>query len=401
MIKTYSIPLIITETGDEVFPAYMDNEYRKKLRDHYDDARGYLYCGCREDNRIYYRISQDFKVYPEKNGQEHSPFCQRYRADDEKKARTSAYILSEKDGQVTAYLSFNPKNMVADEATDSSESVPNEIPPEEEEKEEEIVVEGEKLERPKEEKEPKLGFKDLVRSINVDTYTDLVLNNRKIENKEKFNKAVYFRMKKITPARSKKAIGDLTIEEDGVRFMYTQLQSITAMKNNGLNKYYVHTFGSDGKVFKNLIFEKQIIKAGKEYVKMYGEDPDEKTMMAAFQYLKKSRSGSVYRVLGRIHFFQVSESGIYCRNEVEREAFNEVEKLLKENPDIKLWFPADDPSIGGIINVKGKNKKILLLFKTKKSEVLNINKELFEPIIIGAESGFSKSYLERIIEDLT
>ncbi|MBA4688601.1 MAG: hypothetical protein H2184_15730 [Candidatus Galacturonibacter soehngenii] len=400
MIQTYSIPLIVTETGDEVFPGYMDNDYRKKLREHYDDARGYMYCGCREDQRLYYRISEDLKVYPEKNGQEHSQFCQRYRSEDEKKARTSAYVVSEKDGEVTAYLAFNPKNMVSDEATDDSGSSPEEVPPEGEEIEEELIIEGEVLERPKEEKEPKLGFKDLVRSINIDTYTDLALNNRKIAYKEKFNKAVYFRMKKIRPARSKKAIGELTIEEDGVRFMYTQLQSITAMGDSSMKKYYINTFGADGKVFKNLIFEKQLIKAGKEYVKMYGEDPNEKTMVAAFQYLKKSRAGNAYRVLGRVHFFQVSDSGIYCRNEVEKEAFNEVDKLMKENADIKMWFPADDPTIGAIINVKGKKKKILLIFKTNKNQVLQINKELFEPIVIGAESGFSKAALIRVIEDL-
>ena len=400
MIKTYSIPLIITETAKEIYPAYMDSEYRKKLRDHYSDARGYMYCGCREDQRLYYRISEDLKVYPERNGQEHSQFCQRYRSEDERKARTSAYVVSEKDGEVTAYLAFNPKNMVSDEATDGSGSVPEEVPPEGEEIEEELIVEGEKLERQKEEKEPKLGFKDLVRSINVDTYTDLALNNRKISDREKFNKAVYFRMKKIRPARSKKAIGELTIEKDGVRFMYTQLQSITAMGDNSMKKYYVHTVGADGKVFKNLIFEKQITKAGKEYVKMYGEDPGEKTMMAAFQYLKKSRAGNVYRVLGRVHFFQVSDCGIYCRNEVEKEVFNEVEMLLKENPDIKMWFPADDPTVGAIINVKGKKKKILLIFKTNKNQVLQINQELFKPIIVGAESGFSKAALVKIIEEL-
>lgn len=401
MIETYSIPLIITETGEEVFPGYMDNEYRKKLREHYDDARGYMYCGCREAQRLYYRISEDLKVYPEKNGQEHSPFCQRYKSEDEKKARTSAYVVSEKDGEVTAYLAFNPKNMTSDEVSDSSGSVPEEVPPEGEEIEEELVIEGEALERQKEEKEPKLGFKDLVRSINVDTYTDLALNNKKIENREKFDKAVYFRMKKIKPARSQKAIGELTIEEDGVRFMYTQLESIIATEVKGMKRCYVNTFGADRRVFKNLIFEKQFIKAGKDYVKMYGEDPDEKTMVAAFQYLKKSRGTSnTYRVLGRVHFFQVSDQGIYCRNEIEKDAFNKIAMLEKENPDIKIWFPADDPSVGAIINVKGKKKKILLLFKTKKNQVMSINYDLFEPIVIGAETGFSKASLIRVIEDL-
>lgn len=395
----YSIPLVIVENGKEIYPAYMDNDYRRNLREHYNDTREYMYCGCRDDKKLYYRISEDLKIYPEKNGYEHSVFCQRYKSEEEKKIRTSAYVISEKDGEVTAYLAFNPKTMTTDEITDSTEGVPEEDPGDEE-SEEELIVEGEALERPKTQLEPKLQFKELVRSINVDTYTDLALNNKKIENREKFNKAVYFRMKKIKTGHSKKAIGELTIESDGVRFIYTQLHKITVIEDKGLQRCYVETIGADGVIFKNLIFPKQLIKAGKEYVKMYGEDPDEKTMVAAFQYLKKGRGGKTYRVLGRVHFFQVSDSGIYCRNEIEKETFMIVEKFEKENPDIKMWFPADNPTIGAIINVKGKKKKILLIFKTNKNQVLNINNELFEPIVIGAETGFSKSKLISVIDEL-
>ncbi len=390
----------ILEDGRDVFPGYMDKEKRTELKEEFGVRRSFMQCGCRTDKKLYYRISEDLKIYPEHNNYEHDPYCSRYRTETGEVERKTAYVVSDEDGEVTTYLTFNPKNLATKEEQESEQDNPTIEDDEVNEVIEEVVVEGEKgTPNKQEKKEPKLSLSSLIRSINVDTYTERVLNNRKIDSRSTFSKLVFYRMKKVRVSRMQKSLGDLTLESDGVRFIYLPFTGIEFKTDKGLKKCYVKTLGPDAKEYNNFIFPETLNKAAKEFGKRYGIEPNEDTIIAGFQYYKASGSRG-YRVLGRIHFFQISTLGIYCRSLVEKEAYDSLAQIVEENKNIKFWIPPEDESVGGVIEIKDKKKKILVLFRTKKADRVEINTTIYEPMVVGKNEPITKERLEQIIKQM-
>ncbi len=348
-----------------------------------------MWCGCSSNNKLCYRISEGLKIYPEHNNYEHDRYCSRYRTETGEEERKTGYVVSEEDGEVTAYLKFNPKNLDTNEKVEKEENNPDAEEMQEDGESEAVIEKEEGVVKKEEKKEPKLSLSSLVRSINVDTLTDKVMNDKKITSRENFSKQVFYRMKKIRVSRMKKTIGDLSLETDGVRFVYYPFAGALQKEEKGLTKCYLCNFGTDGKVYNNFIFPDTINKAIKEFVKMYGIEPNQDTIFAGFQYYKKTRSGVQYKVLGRVHLFQISNVGIYCRSLIEKDTFNILNIVADENKDIKFWIPADDESLGGIVEIKG-----------KKDERITYNEELYEPLVIGEESPLCKEKFYKIINNL-
>lgn len=390
----------ILSNGKEIYPGYLDKDKRKELRDQFGEKREFMFCGCKSNNKLFYRISEDLKIYPEHNNYVHDRNCSRYRTETGEEERKTGYVVNEEDGAVTAYLTFNPKILNMIDSVEKEENNPD-LEEDLEEGEYEAVIEKDAvINKSEERKDPKLSLSSLVRSINIDTFTEKILNDSTISSKETFSKFVYFRMKKVKASRIKTSIGDLSIEKDGVRFIYAPFAG--AIKNNdkGLSKCYFCNIGPDGKIFNNFIFPDTMNKVVKEFVKTYGIEPNEDTMLAGFQYYKKSKSGYGYKVLGRVHLFQISKLGIYCRSLIEKDAYDIIHKLVENDKNLKFWIPPDDESIGGIIQVKDKMKKILLLFRTKKIEQISFNNSMYEPLVIGEEEPITKESLYEIIEQM-
>ncbi len=67
--------------GTEVFPNYIDIEKRNILKKQIGDRSKVMWCSCRKDIKLYYRLSKNLHFYPEYNGYEHSPFCVRYHTE--------------------------------------------------------------------------------------------------------------------------------------------------------------------------------------------------------------------------------------------------------------------------------------------------------------------------------
>ena len=390
----------ILEDNNEVYPGYLEKEMRKTIKEKYSDKRGYMWCGCEGSKRLYYRISEDLKIYPEHNDYIHNINCCRYKTVDGQNIRKTAYVVDDESGEVTAYLKFNPKNLTDDTSGEEKETTSDSEIEEEETECEEMVIEKESETKNEELKEPKLSLASLVRSINVDTYTEKVLKDIKITNSENFSKQVYFRMKKIRVSRMKKSIGDLTLENDGVRFVYVPCKGALKTSERGLSKCYFITKGVDGKEYKNFVYPETMEKAIKEFKKKYGIEPNERTMLAAFQYYKKNRSGTKYKVLGRVHLFQTSNLGIYCNNMIEEETYDTLSKITEEDSNIKFWIQADDESNGGIIKIKNKQKRLLLLFRTNKNECITYNEDLYEPIVIGKEDPLTVETFYEIVDQM-
>lgn len=383
--------------NQEVYPGYLDKEKREILKQQFGEHREIMRCGCKPEGKLYYRISEDLKIYPEHNNYKHDKYCSRYKAPTGENERQTAYIVDEEDGEVTAFITFNPKAFTLKNEDEKEQD--NEVFEDEELQDEVIIEKEDSTSNPKEKKEPKLSLPGLIRSINVDSYAEKILNDKEVESKEKFNINVYFRMKKVRISRQKRKIGELTLEKDGVRFLYLPYYNFTKEKTaKGLTKCYIQTVDGDGTVYNNFIFPETLDKAIKEHLKTYGIMPNKNTIVSGFQYLKKGKSKYKYKVLGRIHLFQASDLGIYSRSLVEREIFNSLCEITKEDKNIKFWIPPEDDSIGGIIQIKGMEKKILLLFRTKKNERVTFDSSMYEPLVIDEEGIITKETLYNLIK---
>ena len=67
----------------------------------------YMWCACRSDAGLYYKISEDLKIYPEHNGYTHDKYCCRYKDITGTGAQKLPYIVGE-NGDVTVCTSFDP-----------------------------------------------------------------------------------------------------------------------------------------------------------------------------------------------------------------------------------------------------------------------------------------------------
>lgn len=388
------------ENGKDFYPGYLTKEKRQALKKEYENKRQYMWCGCRNDVKLFYRISEDLRIYPEHNDFAHGSNCSRFRTPDGRTERKTAYVVDDQNGEVTVFLKFNPKNLKVEEETDSEDIGENKENLEVMEEIEEVVVESEpNQQEKKEKKEPKLSFGSLTRCINIDTYMDYYFKKSSMLSKEQFSKLVYARMGSVKINGMKKKIGELSLENDGVRFIYAPFVGCDNRSERGLKKCYVRTSGPDGKTYNNFTFEEIYQKAYKEFVKTYGMEPNQDTVMATFQYYKKTRKGTKYKILGRIHLFQVSDNGLYCRSIAEQQTFNTIAKMLEKRKGTRFYIPAEDETIGGIIEEDGIKKKILLIFRTKKKEVISFDKEIYTPMVIGLEEPFtSNDYNEMIAQ---
>ena len=183
----------ILSNGQELYPGYLGNEQRQFIRNKYENARGFMRCGCKPNAALFYRISEDLRIYPEHNNYQHDIFCSRYKDNSGKQERQTAYVINDESGEVVAFTSFDPLVYPQDTATQKEQD--NTVPDDGNENIEEIVIEkDEESIEVSEKKAPNLSVAGLIRSINVDSFTEKILNNRIIESKEKFSVYVYYRM---------------------------------------------------------------------------------------------------------------------------------------------------------------------------------------------------------------
>lgn len=236
----------------------------------------------------------------------------------------------------------------------------------------------------------------MIRSANVDCFTEKVVTNKKIESRNKFSGYVYHRMAKVRISKNKTPIGALTLEKNGCRFIYYPFRGIREVTKNGSIACYIETEGMDGKIYTNFVSPTVLQKAAKKFVKTYGIEPDENTMVAGFQYLIKKK-GKVYRTLGRIVFFQASKKGVFCRTMTELRAINELHSICENNQNIRFWIPPEDEKVGAIVEIKGIAKKILILFRSGFDEYISYNKSQYVPLAVGRRTELNENVLREAL----
>ena len=69
----------ITVDGKDLYPGYLGREQRALIREQYRGKKEYMWCACRPDAGLYYKFSEDLKIYPEHNGYTHDRYCCRFK----------------------------------------------------------------------------------------------------------------------------------------------------------------------------------------------------------------------------------------------------------------------------------------------------------------------------------
>ena len=83
----------------------------------------------------------------------------------------------------------------------------------------------------------------------------------------------------------------------------------------------------------------------------------------------------------------------------EEQTFNQLQELSNKNEDIRYWIPPEDESLGAIIEIKGKKKKILLMFRSSKSERVSYDTSLYVPYVVENGTVLSKEELYEVLEE--
>lgn len=403
----YNIKFTLSD-GSEVFPNYMSLEQRQKLKEDIGDKREVMWCSCRNDIRLFYRLSENFRFYPEHNGYEHDPNCTRYHTQGSKRKTP---IIHSDDETTIVFLKFNPKNFTIPtmKETDLDEQEENDFDISIDSLETDVHTEEEVIHLDKLEvdsindKEPDFNLSNFVRCINLDTYMERIINNKNILPHGYFSNALFGRLKNIKIGGMKKNIRSLSLEEDGLRFFYSKFAGCDIKTNNSRKSYYVKVNGTDNKIYSLFTFGGIYEKALKKFHKEYGIEPDEYTMVAGFQYYPLSGNNSHYKVIGRMHLFQVSDHGLYCRSMFEQSCYNIITNyvLYNKREKIRFYIPPEDDFINGIIEIPGHKKKGILIFSSStKTKELSINTSLFEPLIIQKQEEFNNNVMASFIEKI-
>lgn len=401
----------VFEDGTFVYPRYFSREQREELRNKIGSSREVMWCGCRADQRLFYRISADLRFIPEHNGYKHASYCVRFHEDDADARRSSAFLPDDTSEKAFVYLKFNPhkftipkmKDLGNDSAADSEEEQ------EEQEDTEEIsssnMNEKELLSIPKvkkndEYKEPFLDLASFVRCLNVDTFTDRVLSGKSILTKDYFSSALYGRMKNIYIKGTHKSVRELNLMSDHVRFFYAPFIKGELVEKDGYSTCHVIVQGKDQE-YSMFVFSKTYETALHHFKQQYGIEPNENTMAAGFQYLKKSKKGRDYKVVGRLHLFLVSNNGIYSHTIQEANTYDTILKALWNRKDIRLLLPTDDELITGIFEKSGTLRKGAIILPTKsQTELLELDEEQYEVLILDNNEELTpsafKHFLDRI-----
>ena len=322
---------MILNNGQIIYPSYMSNEDKNKLKMFIANRSNVMYCGCKADvpdeEKLYYRLSADNKFIPLHKGYKHAVGCDR-----SSEKRSSAFItLDSSDDYIATYLRFNPLNFTPpvkqrklaqeDENTNSNN---------------EVISKEKKI------KEPFLNLENLIRCINIDAYMERLIGKGIVLSRDYFLNAIKGRIKKVKVVGMDKSLGSLNYENDWCTFFYCKF--IDLSKNE--KGYWNLTLENNGKTFRigirEEIAERQIEKFQKAYC---GDLPysDKSVMAAGFIYKRISKKMKEYYTVGRLHLFKTTyNEGVYCCDNVEKELYEIIFNYIKHrNTQARLYIPVE------------------------------------------------------------
>jgi hypothetical protein len=315
--------------GTRIFPAYLTMEERKKLYERFGDKHEYMYCLCRTDTKLFYRVSADFRIYPEHQGYAHSPGCVFNPID----RRNSAFAQDPESGETRVFLNFKPNDF----------SVPTDADVER--------ASAEPGEREKDENKY-FPLEKFVRQLNSDTWNERMAAGKGLLSTEYFSKALFGRLKNIVidGLKGGKPLRDYKLNTDGFQFFYMPFCGYEIKeREGGSSSCSLIVEGEDGKKYSWFVYERTLKIAIKRFVRMFAQDPmqmmrdGQSIIMSGFRYLRtRKNSNTEYKVAGRLCFFAINSNGLIARSSEELNALNNICSLLRWKKDSLKFFLADE-----------------------------------------------------------
>lgn len=342
---------LITKDGHKIYPTFLGPDEREALRDRYGNQREFMWCGCRSDTKLYYRISTDLKIYPEHNGYEHDAAC--IFSEQNKDRAKKAYIADAETGEVSVFLKFNPENFSTVSKTESFSSGSSSA-------HEEKIPEEEKY----------LSLEYFVRDLNTDSYNWRISTGKGPLSADYFAQLLYGRLKVVKFAGKSRSIRDYSLDRDSYSFFYVPYSGITMKsKDAETTSYYMKVPGRDGKIFSWWIYGSLYERTEKRFVNRYGCTPDEavaaghKVVAAGFRYRRqKKNSNSTYDCVGKLVLFIVNKNGLFARTLQEKSNLDNILSYIQfdcKNTGISFYIADDDDPFEAYFDVPGKAKALI------------------------------------------
>lgn len=334
--------------GTRIFPAYMTSEDKKELYGRFREKREYMYCLCRTDTKLYYRISSDYRIYPEHQGYAHLPGCVFNPID----RRNSAFSQDPENGETRVFLNFKPNDF----------SVPTES------------------EVKRADSDPEVGPKDdnkyfplekFVRQLNSDTWNERMAAGKGLLSAEYFSAALFGRLKNIVidGIKGGRPLRDYKLDTDGFQFFYQPFCGYEIKERaDGSSSCSLIVEGNDGKKYSWFVYERTLKIAIKRFARMFTQDPMEmlkggqQIIMSGFRYQRtRKNTNTEYKVAGRLCFFAINSNGLIARSSEELNALNNICSILRWKKDSLKYFLADEwENFYGYFEKSGDMKKYII-----------------------------------------
>lgn len=336
---------LMLRDGRLIFPSYLDHDERANLRREFGEDRHYAWCTCREDVKLWYRLSKDMKFYPEEKGYIHAKECI-FSAERD----IEGYSQNGEDGGAVVELKFNPAQFsVASEETVRNTGT--------------ATTDGEE-EKPVKKDEPSLLLHEFVRSLNWDSFNERQALSKPVLSKEYFATSLFGRMKSVRINGLKKALRDYNLNDDGWQFFYNTFQGAEISEGaDGKQTVNLKFTLADGREYSWFTYKKTYEIACNRFERMYGitVEKAENVMVAGMRYRRQSRyTGKAYNVIGRLCIFMVNENGIYTRSVTERKNLDVIIGFERSHPGTRYFLASGNDDFDGYFIQKGKSKKYIL-----------------------------------------
>ncbi len=357
----------ITKEGNILFPCYMSDKDKQELKEKTNKDTTYMWCGCSEENKLYYKVASDLKIVPVHHGYQHSANCPRVID-----RRNSGYLQGD-DGKSIVYLKFKP-------GTYSPSKKKEEATELEEEKETTLIKDSkpasESVEEKKDkyEKDKNLGIREFIKQLNYDAFMYRQGEGKSILPSDYFINVLLSRLKTVEISGTKKPLRYLSLEEDSCMFFYAPMVFIgkTEFSRSEMLRIRQQWYNGQETITKErnlFIFDTNVEKAKLEYEELYGMDVNEavkqgkKVMAAGFIVRKKSKGtynkftrtsySKTYDVVGQFSLFNVNKNGLYCGSDIEEVILDTV--LEKPQKYVKYILPSEHESF--VVNIIKGNKQ--------------------------------------------
>lgn len=333
---------IYDSEGNSYYPPYMSKEEREALSLKLNTSSLTLYCGCRFNTRLTYKLSSDLKFIPEHHGYEHAASCSRGNTG----VRKLGYVISD-EGNSVAYLKFDFRKFTFPKKAEVKKAQKKEGP----------------AKLPDEEKDETLDLSDFVRTLNYDTYMERLIAGKSVLTAGYFASALWGHTKKVYLSGKAKALHDYSIQDDNVVFFYSSFKGIEYNENSFSRAVFIF----NNKEYSYLINAEIAKKAESKFESQYGCGTQniQNVMAAGFLYKVVSRKGNEFKMIGRLHLFIVNDNGIYCNDLKEQKFFNQSIEYIRKNRNKELsLIPNQENKKAGqpiaYITMKRAEKKIAL-----------------------------------------